>query len=415
MTNTIKLNNKTSMKKIMTVTGLLVFTMFLLASCGSGAKDKKGDLGDMKAKLEKLKKEKSKLDADIRELEGKIAKADPNAVQVQKLVAVDTVRVQDFSHYIDLQGKIDAEGVAYVAPKGQGGLIKAIYVKTGQRVNRGQLILKLDDAVARQGVVAAQQQTGQLKARLAQAETVYERYQNLWKQNIGAEIQVINAKADVDALAAQLRAAQAQVAIAQEQANMSNVYAEISGVIDQVNVKVGEFFSPQSAAMPQTSIKIVNNSNLKVVANVPENYAGKIKKGDAVKVSIQGIDSLFTSSINVVGASIDPNTRSFTSEAKLPSATNLKPNQIATMKILDYEIKGAVTVPVNVVQSDEKGKYVYVMEKTAGKTVARKKPVMVGEVYDGNIEIKSGLAGGDLIITEGYQAVYDGQAITTGK
>lgn len=403
------------MKKIMTVSGLLMIAAFFLVSCGSGAKDKKGDLGDMKVKLEKLKKDKNKLEADIHDLEDKIAKADPNAVQVQKLVSVDTVRVGDFNHYVDLQGKIDAEGVAYVAPKGQGGLIKAIYVKTGQRVSKGQLILKLDDAVARQSVIAAQQQTGQLKARLAQAETVYERYQNLWKQNIGAEIQVINAKADVDALAAQLRAAQAQVSMAQEQANMSNVYAEISGVIDQVNVKVGEFFSPQSAAMPMSGIKIVNNGNLKVVTNVPENYIGKISKGDVVKVNAQGVDSSFTSVISVVGASIDPTTRSFTAEAKLPATPVLKPNQIATMKILDKQVKAALTIPVNLVQSDEKSKYVYIAEKNGNKMVARRRSVEVGEAYDGNIWIKSGLQGGEVIITEGYQSVYDGQAITTGK
>lgn len=408
------------MKKIMTAAGVFVLAALLLSSCGGSAKEDKGKTGDLKVKLEKLKKEKGKLDADIRKLEDEIAKADPKSAQPQKLVSADTIRIRDFSHYIELQGKIDAEGIAYVAPKGQqGGLVKAIYVKTGQRVGRGQLILKLDDAMARQGVIAAQQQTGELKARLAQAQTVYERYQNLWKQNIGAEIQVINAKADVDALAAQLRAAQAQVAMAQEQANMSNVYAEISGVIDQVNVKVGEFFSPQSAAMPQTSIRIVNNSNLKIVTNVPENYSARIKKGDKVEVVVpeSGRPS-FPSVINVVGVSIDPVTRSFTAEAKLASDPVLKPNMTATMKILDYEAKGAVTVPVNVVQSDEKGKYVYVMERAGDKSgnnrmIARKKTVTVGEAYNGAIEIKSGLSGGELIITEGYQTVYDGQAVTT--
>jgi membrane fusion protein, multidrug efflux system len=403
------------MKRITTATGLILSTAFFLASCGSGAKDKKGEIGDMKTKLEKLKKEKNKLDADIRKLEADIAKADPKAAsQVQKLVAVDTIRIQDFTHYIELQGKIDAEGMAYVAPKGQGGLVKAIYVKTGQRVGKGQLILKLDDAMARQGVIAAQQQTGQLKARLAQAETVHERYQNLWKQNIGAEIQVINAKADVDALAAQLRAAQAQVAMAQEQANMSNVYAEISGVVDEVNVKVGEFFSPQSAAMPGAGIRIVNNSNLKIVTNVPENYVARIKKGDSVMVDVPesgktGIPGI----INVVGVSIDPTTRSFTAEARLKTDPALKPNQTATMKILDYKAKAAVTVPINVVQSDEKSKYVYVMEKAGDKMVARKKIVIVGEAYAGVIEIKSGLSGGEVIITEGYQTVYDGQGVAT--
>lgn len=391
-----------------------VITVMLIA-CGSGAKEKKGSVGDLKVKLEKLKKQKSSLDADIRKLEDEIVKADPTAAQqVKKLVTVDTLRIQDFSHFIELQGKVDAEGMAYVAPSGQGGQVKAVFVKLGSRVSKGQLVLKLDDAMARQQVVSAQQQTGVLKARLAQAQTVYERYQNLWKQNIGAEIQVINAKADVDALQSQLKAAQAQVSMAQEQANMSNVYAGISGVVDEMSVKVGEFFSPQSAAMPGTGIRIVNSSNLKIVTNVPDNYTAKVKKGDKVEIVVaESGKPAYQSVISVVGASINPTTRSFTVEAKLPSDPLLKPNQIATMKILDYSAKAAVAVPVNVVQSDEKNKYVFVMEKAGDKMVARKKNVTVGEAYNGFIEIKSGLTGGELIITEGYQTLYDGQSVTT--
>jgi RND family efflux transporter MFP subunit len=408
-----KLNYMNNILKI-SIAAIIAVT---LVACGAGAKDKKGDIGDMKVKLEKLKKEKNEIDADIRKLEDQISKADPKAAQqARKLVSIDTLRIQDFTHFIELQGKIDAEGMAYVAPTGQGGLIKAVYVKAGQKVGKGQLILKLDDAMARQSVVAAQQQTGVLKARLAQAQTVYERYQNLWKQNIGAEIQVINAKADVDALQSQLRAAQAQVGMAQEQANMSNVYAGISGTIEEMNVKVGEFFSPQSAAMPGAGIRIVNNSNLKIVTNVPENYVTRVKKGDKVEVVVpESNKPPFQSVISVVGGSIDPTTRSFTTEAKLPSDPTLKPNQTATLKILDYEAKAAVAVPVNVVQSDEKGKYVYVVERTGDKLVARKKIVTVGEAYNGIIEIKTGLTGGDLIITEGYQTVYDGQSVATGK
>lgn len=404
------------MKKVLTILFLTVVTGLVISSCGGSAKDKKGDIADMRSKLEKLKKKKNELDADIRKLEDQIAKADPKAAQqAMKLVAIDTVETDTFSHYIELQGKIDAEGMAYVAPKGQGGLVKAIYVKNGQRVGKGQLVLKLDDAMARQGVVAAQQQTGQLKARLVQAETVYERYQNIWKQGIGTEMNVINAKADVDALSAQLRAAQAQVSMAQEQANMSNVYAEISGMVDEVNVKVGEFFSPQSAAMPGAGIRIVNNSNLKIVTNVPENYIATVKKGLTVKVDVPGSDTSFTSVINMVGGSIDPVTRSFMAEAKLPSVPVLKPNQIATMRILDKEVKDAIAIPIDVVQSDEKGKYVYVMEKEGDKMVARKRTITVGEAYKDLIEITAGLKKGDLIITEGYQSVYDGQSVTTGK
>ena len=410
MTN--KLNYMQNFLKI-SFTAILAVS---LVACGSNAaKDKKGELNDMKVKLEELKKEKSGLDAQIRQLEEKIAKADPNATQTKKLVAVDTIRVQDFSHFIELQGKIDAEGVAYVAPSGQGGVVKAIYVKTGSRVRKGQLILKLDDALARQGVVAAQQQIGGIKAQLAQAQSIYERQQNLWKQNIGTEVQVLNAKTAVETLQSSLRSAEANVRLAQEQAALSNVTAQISGVVDAVNVKVGEFFSPQSAANEHSGIRIVNNSNVKMVAGVPENYISRVKKGDSVQVVVSETGKPYYSVLNVVGASIDPTTRSFTAEAKLPSDPFLKPNQLATMKILDYKARAAVTVPVNVVQSDEKSKYVYIIEKTGDKFIVRKKIVIVGETYGSITEIKSGLTGGETIITEGYQTVYEGQAVTISK
>ncbi len=408
---TFKLNN---MNNILKISFAAIFAVTLIA-CGAGAKDKKGAIGDIKAKLEKLKKEKSTLDADIRKLEEELAKADPSAAkQVAKLVAVDTLRVQDFVHYIELQGKISSSGIGYVAPKGGGGLIRAIYVKVGQKVGVGQLVLKLDDAMQRQSLIAAQQATGQLKARLAQAQTIYERYQNLWKQNIGAEINVINAKADVDAMAAQLRSAEAQVAQAAEALDMTNVRAGLSGVVEQVNVRVGEFFT--GATQQGGQIVIVNASSLKAEVPVPDNYVAKVKKGDKVLVSVPETGKApFESAISVVGAAIDPTTRSFLVEAKLPSNALLKPNQTATMKILDYEAKATIAVPINVVQSDEKGKYVYVMEKAGDKKVARKKTVHVGEAYNGLMEIKSGLTGGEVIITEGYQTVYDGQSITTGK
>lgn len=413
MTSLINMN---FMKKTLTVTAIIASLTILLVSCGAGAKDEKGGVNDMRVELEKLKKEKNKLDASIRTLEDKILKADPKAAAtVQKLVSIDTLRTLDFSHYIELQGKIGTDQMGYVAPNGPGGLVKAIFVKAGQKVSKGQLLVKLDDAIARQQVVSAQQQMGQLKARLTQAQTVYERYQNLWKQNIGAEIQVINAKADVDALAAQLRAAQAGVGLAQEQVNMSNVYAGLSGIVDQVNVRVGEFFTG-STPDRKPQILIVGTTGLKVEVNVPDNFVARVKKGDKVKVVVSETGKPpFESVISSVGAAIDPTTRSFLTEAKLPSDPLLKPNQTAVMKILDYEAKGALAVPVNVVQSDEKNKYVYIMEKAGDKMIARKKVVTVGETYNGFTEIKSGLSGGDLIITEGYQTVYDGQSVTTGK
>jgi RND family efflux transporter MFP subunit len=392
---------------------VLIATTLLLIACGGS--NPAGELSKMQDQLAKLKKQKSELDVEIRGLEGKIAKLDTaGARQASRLVTVDSVRSGEFLHYIDLQGKIEAEGMAYVAPAGMGGQVKAVFVKLGTPVQKGQMILKLDDAIALQQLSAARQQSGQLKTRLAQAQTIYERYQNLWKQNIGAEIQVINAKADVDALAAQLRAVEAQVGMAEEQVNMTNVRAAIPGVIDEMNVRVGEFFSPQSAASPGAGIRIVNNSQLKVVTYVPDNYVARVHKGDPVKVVVSEIGKApFDSRIDVISASINENTRSFTVEAKLPGDPLLRSNQSAVMKILDYKAAQAISVPVNVIQSDEKGKYLFVTETVAGKVIARRRTVEPGQVYEGWQEIKQGLKAGDQIVTDGYQSLYDGQAIRT--
>ena len=400
------------MKKYLSSLSILFAVLIMVSSCGGGAKDKKGNLGDMKGSLEKLKKEKSTLDQKIRDLESAIAKEDPAAAKVTKLVDTDTIVAGQFQHYIDLQGQIGTDGLSYVAPTGQGGLVKAVYVKSGQKVSKGQVLLKLDDAIARQQLSAAQQQTGVLKARLAQAETILQRYENLWSQGIGAEINVINSKADVEALQSQLRAAMAQVGSAQEQVNMTSIRAELSGTVDQVNVRVGEFFSGMGGdRKPQ--IVIVNLSDLKMIVPVPDNYVARIKKGDKVEVVVPETGKpAFPSVLSVVGNTIDPTTRSFIAEAKLPSDPLLKPNQRATMKILDYQANDAISVPVNVVQSDETGKYVYVLERSGDKTVARRKTVIAGETYGGRTEIKSGLNAGDQIITEGFLSVYDGQAVT---
>jgi membrane fusion protein, multidrug efflux system len=401
------------MNTILKITTAVMLTL-TLAACGGSAKEEKGKLTDLKTQLEKLKKDKSGLDDQIKKIEEEIAKTDTSTVsQVKTLVAIDTLRVSEFSHYIDLQGKISSSGIGYVAPKGQGGLIRSIYVSVGQRVGVGQQVLKLDDAIQRQQLASAQQAVSQIKTRLAQYQTVYERYQNLWKQNIGAEINVINAKADVDAMAAQLKSAEAGVAQAAEALDMTNVRAGMSGVVEEVNVRVGEFFS--GATQQGGQIVIVNSTSLKAEVPVPDNYVAKVKKGDKVLISVPETGKApYASVISVVGASIDAKTRSFLTEAKLPSDPLLKPNQTALMKILDYQVKSTIAIPVNTVQSDENGKFVFVMEKSGDKLIARKKAVNVGEVYEGVIEIKSGLTGGDLLITEGYQSVYDGQAITTG-
>jgi RND family efflux transporter MFP subunit len=181
----------------------------------------------------------------------------------------------------------------------------------------------------------------------------------------------------------------------------------MDGVLDDVNVKVGELFSGAG------QIKLINTSDLKVTAQVPENYLEKVKVGTSLKVILPDINRTTDAVIRVAGKLIDPLSRSFYIEAKLPADNIFRPNQVAQVKILDYSNANALTIPVNTLQTDDKGKFVMVSAKENGKTVAHKKPVVAGELYGDKIEIKSGLQPGDLLITEGYQSVYDGQTITT--
>lgn len=405
------------MQNILKITAIAVLVV-TLASCGGGnaAKDQKAALGDKKVELEKLKKEKAKVDDNIRKLEEEIAKLDPTASSVRKLVSIDTVTSQDFVHYVDLQGKIDAQNVAMVAPQGQGGVVKAVYVKQGQQVRKGQTILKLDDEIARQAVVQAQQGVSGAKAQYDLAQSVYERRKKLWEQNIGSEVQVLQAKAEADGALSQWNSAKAAVNSAQAQLNTTNITAEIGGTIDVVNVKTGEYFSPQSAGNPATGIRIVNASDLKVTVLVPENYISRISVGTPLQVVLPELNNrIIDTRVTVVSKLIDPTTRSFFVEGKVPADKDLRPNQTAVAKVQDYKSPNTIAVPANIVQSDEKGKYLFIAETSGAKTVARRRIVIAGEAYGGMMEIKSGLKAGEQIITEGYQTLYDGQAISTGK
>ena len=202
------------MQKI-TRLSLMILFIAVASSCGDTSK-KDGSLADKKADLEKLKADKSKLDDQITALEKDIAKLDTSAAAKQdaKLVAITPVALQDFKHYLDLQGVVDSRSISYITPSNQGGQIKAIFVKQGDKVHKGQLVLKLDNSVAFENVNAARQQTGSVKAQLDLAKSIYERQKNLWDQHIGTEVQLLQDKTNVESLENQLKTLQAQVASA---------------------------------------------------------------------------------------------------------------------------------------------------------------------------------------------------------
>lgn len=369
----------------------------IVAGCSGGAKDAKGDLNDKKVKLEKLKSEKTKIETEIQTLQQEIAKLDPASVAVApKLVAVTAVSIQPFEHYIDLQGRVDADNISYLTPRGMPAQVRALYIKKGDYVKKGQVLIKLDDAVMLK-------QLEGLRTQKAYAEDIYKRTKNLWDQGIGTEVQLKTAENNVKSL-------NDQISTLTESWQMTNVRSEVNGYVEQLNLRVGETFSGFAGNQPQ--VMIVNSSALKVVTDVPENYLNRVKKGTPVNIKLPDVNLEFNSVISLMNQTIGVNSRSVSTEAKIPYNSNVHINQVALVRIKDYVKDNAIVIPLTTLQTDENGKYVYVLATENGKKVARKKQVVVGEIYGEQIEVRSGLNEGDQLITQGYQSLYEGQAVT---
>jgi membrane fusion protein, multidrug efflux system len=373
-----------------------ILAISIISSCGdSSKKETNSKLTELKEQVEKKKTEKAALDKSIADLEKEINKLDTTKKEKAKLVAIETIGGGNFQHSIDLQGKVEAENITTVSPKYGPGLVSALYISKGSFVKAGQKILTLNSEP-----YIKQRQV--LETQLVTAVDLYKRQKNLWDQNIGAEVQVISAKSQVETL-------EKNIAAINEQIKGATIYAPISGVADIVDIRVGETFG----ASPMPQIQLVNNGSLKLSIEVPENYLSRIGAGSQVQVNFPDNGQSFTTSVSRVAQSINTFSRSFTVEAKLPSGSNLKPNQLAIAKIIDYQTNNAIVVPINVVQTDEKGKYIMVADKGSnGKMYARKKHIAVGNMYGEGLEVKQGLTGGDQIIIGGYQNLFEGQLVT---
>lgn len=391
-----KLNNYFKhwyMNKILTA--LIITSTLLFVSCGSSSVKTDGSLAGKKQQLTALKDQQEKLSKQISDLEADIAKTDTAAGSKEKakLVAVTAMAPTSFTHYIDLQGDVEAENISYLSPRGQGGVVRQVLVRQGDHVTKGQLLLKLDDVLQRQQLNNAQTQ-------LSFAKDLYQRRKNLWDQKIGTEVDLINAKNQVDM-------AEIAVKTAQEQLDFTNVYADINGTVNTLAIKVGEAFAPGSQ-----SLQIVNTDNLKVVVQVPEIYQARVKVGTPVKIALPGLNNKeITGVVRVSSKVINTGNRAFQVEIHI-SGSDIRANQVAVVRLQDYAAKDVLSIPVNTLQTDEKGKYVMVAAKEGDKLIARKKTITIGQTYADKVEVTGGLQQGDQLVTDGFQGLYEGQLIT---
>ena len=362
----------------------------LLAACSG---EKKSDLATKNEELAKLKSEQADLTTKIRTLEGEVAKLDPKKKEEARVkdVAVSPLAASTFRRYVEVQGTIDAKNNVQVSPK-SAGAVTAVYVVEGSSVRAGQVLARIDDQILRTSAE-------EIKTQLSLANTVFEKQESLWKQQIGTEIQYLQAKNNKEAL-------ERRLATLNSQLSQSNVTAPISGVVDKVFAKVGSTAGP---GVPM--FQVVNLSKLKITANVADTYAGSVRKGDEVIVRFPDVNRELKTRISFVSSTVDPLSRTFAIEAPLPSDKSLKPNMLAQLKINDMNKSNALVINQNLVQSTELGQLVYVAVNEGGKKVAKSRKITTGQSYGGQIEIVAGLKAGDQLVTQGYQELTDGTVI----
>ncbi|MFM1835744.1 MAG: hypothetical protein RJA04_431 [Bacteroidota bacterium] len=369
------------MKKIT----ILLSAIVLFAACNKSV-DKKTELANLKA-------EAKEINAKIAALEKEMGAGKETASTKVIAVSVTPIAPLTFKHFVEAQGNVVAENTVLVSPQ-TGGMIVSLPVVAGQQVSKGQLIATLDNSILKESME-------EVKHQLDLAKTLFDKQKTLWDQQIGTEVQYLSAKSNKESLEKRLVTLRAQL-------GMSRVVAPISGTIELVRQKAGEMAAP---GMP--IVQIVNLGNLKISAKIADSYVGSVKQGDPIAIKFPDINKEITARISLVSKMVNPLTRTFDIEARIPNAGgDLKPNQLAVININDLSKANALVVDENIIQKTEKGSLVYVAVTENGKKVAKARVITIGLTYNGQAEVASGLQAGDLIITQGYQDLVDGQAIS---
>ncbi|KAB2867950.1 MAG: efflux RND transporter periplasmic adaptor subunit [Bacteroidales bacterium] len=349
----------------------------------------------IKLQISGLKDKALEINNQIKELENKLAKMDDdNHVNGLVPVHVKNIQEESFEHYFLANAKVEMAEEALIRPEGSGH-IKKIHVTKGQRVAKGDLIVSLNTSILENSIA-------EVKLGLDLATKVFDKQKALWEQNIGSEIQYLEAKNNKERLEYSLKTLQAQL-------DMSLVKAPFSGIVDDIYSKEGELASTSAPL-----VYLVNLDKLKIEADVTENILTKIHVGDMVTIKFPTYsDIVLNAPIKRIGNAIDQKTRTIKVEIWLDNVRGqIKPNQIAMLSIKDFESKNALVVPSIVLKQDSKGTFLFVASKNeAGKTVATKTYVETSLSYNDRTMVTKGLDKGQQVITAGFNQIGNGSLI----
>lgn len=366
------------MKKII----YLVIASAIVLSCGEEVKN--SSLADLNNQKTTLVTKIDSLNEVLKQVETQILKLDTN--KKLQIVTVLPVKNDVFKHFIAIQGVVKADKNIEIRPE-LGGVISTIHVKEGQKVQAGQLLVQLDDTSIKNSV-------DELNTQLTLAKTTFERQQRLWNQQIGSEMQYLQAKTQKESL-------ENSLATLKTQASKMKITAPFSGIVDEIFPKKGELTSPQSPI-----VRLINLNKVYVEADVTETYLPIIKVGSETELYFPSIHKKINSKISQTGNFINPDNRSFKTRINISNKDqSIKPNLLADLKVLDFEKKGII-IPSTLVQQDQNDNdYVYTITSKNGEHIVVKNLITVDKEYNKEVYVSEGLKETDTLVNAGARIV----------
>ena len=379
---------------------LIIITVFL-NSCSN---EKEPSLEEILATndVELLKSRKSEIDAKLEELTLDLNQLNNKLSVLNKdrntpLITTITTSEQKFNHFIELQGNVKTKQNVLVYPE-MPGILNKVYVKEGQKVKKDQILATIDDG-------GLSQQLLLLKSNEQLAKTTFERQKRLWDQQIGSEIQYLQAKTSYDSQKNATRQLKKQL-------DKFTIRAPFSGIIDDVFKEKGTVVAPGPGA---EIFRIINLSNMYIETDVPESYISSIKKNKMVEVNFPILGRSYASSIRQVGNFINPSNRTFRIEVGIPNLDGeIKPNLTAKLRLNDYSSSNAILIPQSIISENAKGQqFIYVVKdnKEKNQVYAERLVIETGKTNGDFIEVTKNLDANVEVILEGARSVNNGQVV----
>jgi RND family efflux transporter MFP subunit len=304
-------------------------------------------------------------------------------------VTLSPLEPQTFEHFIEVMGLVHSDKNLLISPETSGNLVE-ILIKEGDKVQKGQVLARLNTN-------ALERTIQEMEVNLGLVNTLYERQAKLWADNIGSEVQYLQAKSNKETLERRLESLKAQK-------ELSVITSPINGVIDELLQKQGEMASPV-----QPFARVVNLNQVYVTGEVAEVYLNKIKKGDQVEVQFPVLDLTRHERISRTASVLDADSRTFSLRIDMNNNNHqILPNLMAVIKLRTFIKNEALVVPSILIKKDFDGEFLFVADTSNNKMVARKRYIHTSVNDNNRTLIDSGLQAGDRIITEGFAQVSDG-------